>query len=260
MNVNSRILNTDVFYLRQGKENAPKVLLLHGWGCSCVHYEPIVRAMEDSFDMLIPDFPGHGKSSEPPKPWAVADFADCIWQLLNEQHFLPCTVIAHSFGGRVALYLSTQHPDMFPRLMLTGCAGIIPEKTEEQKRKAEQYRKKKKAVQSLERIPILRSAAKSMMDSLRRQYGSSDYNALNESMRATFVKIVTEDLSPLLPKVSVPTLLIWGENDTETPLWMGKKMAAEIPDAGLVVFENDDHFAYLREWPRFVAIAKNFFS
>ena len=77
-------------------------------------------------------------------------------------------------------------------------------------------------------------------------------------MKKTFVKIVSEDLASLLPRIRASTLLIWGENDQETPLWMGKKMETEIPDAGLAVFEGDDHFAYLRQWPRFVAVVRTF--
>ncbi|MCQ2454207.1 MAG: alpha/beta hydrolase, partial [Clostridia bacterium] len=83
-------------------------------------------------------------------------------------------------------------------------------------------------------------------------------NALDDEMKKTFVKVVNEDLSPLLPQIQASTLLVFGENDTDTPLWMGQRMEKEIPDAGLVVFENDDHFAYLRQWPRFCAIVQAF--
>ena len=79
-------------------------------------------------------------------------------------------------------------------------------------------------------------------------------------MKKTFVKVISEDLSPLLPKVQASTLLIWGENDTETPLWMGQKMEREIRDAGLVIFEGGDHFAYLRQWPRFVTVVRAFLT
>ena len=77
-------------------------------------------------------------------------------------------------------------------------------------------------------------------------------------MRKTFVKVISEDLSPLLPQIKASTLLVWGENDQDTPLWMGKKMEKDIPDAGLVIFENDDHYAYLRQWPRFVRVLQAF--
>ena len=96
------------------------------------------------------------------------------------------------------------------------------------------------------------------MEKLRKKYGSADYNALDADMRKTFVKVISEDLRPLLPKIHASTLLVWGEKDTATPLWMGQAMEREIPDAGLVLFENDDHFAYLHQWPRFVAVVRAF--
>ena len=252
-------LKTAVHFERRGCKGAPKVLMLHGWGCSSMHFDKISDALEEQFDILIPDFPGHGKSAEPPEPWGVASFADCIYALLKDQDFLPCSLIAHSFGGRVAIVLSTEHPADFEKLVFTGCAGIPPKKTEAQKKKAAQYQQMKRAIQRIEKVPFLRKPAQNMMNALRDKYGSSDYKALNENMRATFVKVVNQDLSPLLAKIQSPVLLIWGAQDTETPLWMGETMEAQIPDAGLVVFENDDHFAYLREWPRFVAIVKTFF-
>ena len=92
----------------------------------------------------------------------------------------------------------------------------------------------------------------------RQKYGSADYNALDEEMRKTFVKVISEDLHPLLPQIQASTLLIWGDQDTATPLWMGRTMEKEIPDAGLVIFEGATHYAYLEQWQRFVAIAENF--
>ena len=105
---------------------------------------------------------------------------------------------------------------------------------------------------------IRKLLAEKGIKALQNKFGSPDYNALNDDMKKTFVKVITEDLSPLLPRVKASTLLVFGENDTETPLWMGKKMEAEIPDAGLVIFENDDHFAYLHQWQRFTAVVRAF--
>ena len=83
-------------------------------------------------------------------------------------------------------------------------------------------------------------------------------DALSPEMRKTFVKVISLDLTDQLDKIQAPTLLYWGAQDTETPLWMGQQMEKEIPDAGLVIFENDDHFAYLRQWPRFVRVVQAF--
>lgn len=80
---------------------------------------------------------------------------------------------------------------------------------------------------------------------MRQHFGSKDYNALDADMRQTFSKVVNHDLAPLLKEIHQPTLLVWGDQDTETPLWMGQQMEKEIPDAGLVILEGGTHFAYL---------------
>jgi pimeloyl-ACP methyl ester carboxylesterase len=72
----------------------------------------------------------------------------------------------------------------------------------------------------------------------------ADYANAGE-MRSTFVKIVNEDLSSSLPGITAPTLVIWGSKDEETPIWMGKKIAQDIPDAALVVLEGAGHYSYL---------------
>ena len=64
---------------------------------------------------------------------------------------------------------------------------------------------------------------------LRRRYGSADYARLNENMRRTFSKVISQDLYPFLKDIQAPTLLVWGSEDTETPLWMGNKWRKPFP-------------------------------
>ena len=77
-------------------------------------------------------------------------------------------------------------------------------------------------------------------------------------MKKTFVKVINQDLTDLYDKFRASTLLIWGDSDMETPLWMGKEMQKRIPDAGLVVFEGGTHFAYLEQLQRFNTIVCQF--
>lgn len=240
-----------------GEQGTP-VLLLHGWGCTIGHFEPIIKDLQKDYRVAALDFPGHGTSSRPPEPWGVPEYAACVKEIIEQLHLGKCDIIAHSFGGRVALWLAANEPDLVNRMILTGCAGIKKEPTEAQKKKSAAFQRKKKLLQGLEKAPVIGGTAEKMLEKLRQKYGSADYNALDPEMRKTFVKVISQDLRPLLPRIQASTLLVWGENDTETPLWMGQVMEKEIPDAGLVLFENDDHFAYLRQWPRFVAVARAF--
>lgn len=239
-------------------DHGPDVLLLHGWGCSLEHFRPIIDNLRSDYRLTAVDFPAHGKSDDPPEPWGVGDFAECIKALIEKLGICGCDIIAHSFGCRVALWLAANEPDLVNRLVLTGAAGIRKPQSKEAKRRSARFKRLKKMYQAVEKIALLRPLAEKGIKALQNKYGSPDYNALSDEMKKTFVKVITEDLSPLLPRVKASTLLVFGENDTETPLWMGKKMEEEIPDAGLVVFENDDHFAYLHQWQRFTAVVRAF--
>lgn len=245
-------------YCEQMGEGSQQVLLLHGWGCTTEHFRPIMQAMEKDYRMTVIDFPGHGKSGRPPEPWGVQDYADCVMDVMDQLGIEKCHLIAHSFGGRVSLHLAANSPERVEKMVLTGCAGLKKPQTEGQKKRSQAYQKKKQQLQNLQKLPLIGKLAENAMEKLRKQYGSADYNALDEEMRKTFVKVISEDLAPLLPKIQASTLLIWGEKDQDTPLWMGQQMEKEMKDAGLVVFENDDHFAYLRQWPRFVQVIKAF--
>lgn len=251
------ICGTETAYTVQGNGDG-KLLLLHGWGCDGTLMQPVADAFTERFRIMIPDFPGHGKSGRPPEPWGVPEYAECLLQLLEETDFIPCCVIAHSFGCRVAAYLESEHPDLFTKIIFTGGAGIRKPPTESAQKRTARYKKLKSICESAKGIPLMRSAAEKAEEHLRQIYGSRDYNALDEEMRKTFVKVISQDLTDLYARFRASTLLVWGDADTETPLWMGRKMEELIPDAGLVVLEGGTHFAYLEQISRFNLIAQHF--
>ena len=245
-------------HAEQYGDAGPRVLLLHGWGCAISHFRPIIEELKGSYRLTAVDFPAHGSSSVPPEPWDVHDFARLTAGLIEKLEIAPVHIAAHSFGARVAICLAAERPELVNRLILTGAAGIRPEQTDAKKKKNAAYQRGKQLAQLIGRLPGLQKTAAEMREKLVQKYGSADYAALSPEMRATFSKIISEDLSPLLPRIQAETLLVFGSEDTETPLWMGQRMEKEIPDAGLVVFEGRSHFAYLEEWGRFCAIIREF--
>ena len=103
----------------------------------------------------------------------------------------------------------------------------------------------------VKRVAVFREA-------LVQKFGSADYRALPPSFRATFNKVIHQDLAPCLPGIRSSTLLIWGAKDDQTPLWMGQTMEKEIPDAGLIVLKDAGHFAYLDRYQDFRTIVNKF--
>lgn len=240
-------------------DRGEEVLLLHGWGVGLDGYlAPLAEALSADCRVTALDFPGHGGSAKPRETWGVPEYARWVGGVMEALALGPQTVIAHSFGGRVALWLAAREPRLVRRLVLTGAAGLMREKTPEELARAERYQRQKERLGRLASLPLLGGAARRAQRALRDRHSSPDYLALDEDMKATFVRIVNQDLQGLLPEVRQPTLLVWGERDEQTPLWMGQRMAREIPDAALIPFEGRGHFAYLEELPRFVSIVRAF--
>jgi len=250
--------NGTVFHCELTGQGTHRVVLLHGWGCDTSLMKPVADSLSQDMRVLNIDFPGHGQSSRPPEPWGVPEYASATLEVLKQLDFLPCAVIAHSFGGRVAAYLASEDSGLFTKLILTGAAGIKKPQTEESRKRSEEFKKLKGLCQTARKMKIFGSLPDKLEEKLRQKYGSRDYNALDAEMRQTFVKVISLDLSDRYSKIQQPTLLIWGDQDTETPLWMGRQMEKDIPDAGLVVLQGGTHFAYLEQVQRFNKIAHVF--
>ena len=235
------------------------LLLLHGWGGSTENWIPVVRDFQKHFRVVNVDFPGFGLSPEPENAWSVTEYARLTLELIHSLNVDSVYVMAHSFGGRVALLISQMEPGIIKKQVLTGAAGLPPKKSASQKASGGIIHALNGVMDNgITRKLLGDQKVDAIRDKVRSLFGSSDYKKASPMMRETFKKVISQDLTDCLKCVSASTLLIWGENDTATPLWMGQTMEKEIKDAGLVVFENAGHFAYLEQYPRFKAISENF--
>ena len=249
-----------VHYEQYG-QGAP-LLLLHGWGCDTSIWQAVVRDLSRFRRITAIDFPGHGLSSDPPVPWDVGQYTQMTALFMDRLCLHGADILAHSFGGRVSIVLGATHPELVGKLLLTGCAGLRDESGTKPSTRARLY----KTLRALADNPVTRAAlgepnVEKLRNMLRQRFGSADYRALKtDVMRASFNRIIAEDLRDHLPKIKAPTLLFFGDQDTATPLWMGQLMEREIPDAGLVVSPGGTHYAFLERYGEFLAVAKSFFQ
>jgi pimeloyl-ACP methyl ester carboxylesterase len=232
------------------------LILLHGWGCSGQIFAPVHRHYERFFRTYSLDWPGFGESQEPPEDWGVADYARLFCAFLEELRIENPLIIAHSFGGRVAIYCAGALKMPFAKIVLTDSAGIKPRRGLDYYCKVYTY----KLIKRIVTLPFLWPLFKEKFEAYRKKAGSADYQNASEQMKKVFVKVVNEDLTEYLPHIAASTLLIWGENDTATPLRDAKIMEKKIPDAGLVVFKNTGHYAFLENLPHFLAVVDSFFK
>ena len=244
----------EISYIEEG-EGTP-VLLLHGWGCNSGHWNALTQSLKEKHRVIVPDIPGFGESEEPPETWCTADFAAFFAHFMNAVGVEKPVIVGHSNGGRIAITLASQ--GLASKMILTDSAGIKPRRSASYYAKVYSYKAMKKALS----LPGLRNKKEEILEKQRNKKGSADYNAASPAMRRILSTVVNEDLLPELNDVRVPTLLVWGSEDTATPLEDGEQMEAVLKangvDTALIVFQKRGHFAYLEESQRFISICNAF--
>lgn len=238
----SEVLIRDIslHYEQYGDHGLP-VILIHGWGQNTEMMAFIGEFLKSHFVVYNLDMPGFGQSSLPDYPFGSADYAQIVHEFALMKQIENPIFIAHSFGCRVALAYAYQYGAY--KMVLTGAAGIRDERGIDYYARVYSYKLAKKVL-SLKPFEKLKNELSS-------KAGSEDYRNSSGVMRQTFVKIVNEDLKDLLPSIETETLLVFGENDEATPVEKGRMMEKLMPDAALVIFENDDHYAYIHQAQRF---------
>lgn len=252
-----KIDSITVNYIDEGEGEV--VLLLHGWGANITLYAGMIHVLAQSGHRVIAlDMPGFGKTTEPSEPWCVDDYVDFVMKFIESFGFTSFSIVVHSFGGRVFFKMNAREklPFTIDKAVLIDSAGILPKKSFRQKVSLRCY-KIGRAVMSTKVLHFLYPDA---VDNMRRKRGSADYNSATPTMRATLVKVVNEDLEPLIHLVKCPTLLIWGDQDTATPLSDAKRMEELIPDAGLAVCEGAGHFSFAEQAPKVHGALTAFFT
>ncbi len=221
------------------------VLLLHGWGANITLFDNLMNLLSAKYKAVALDMPGFGQSQEPPTPWCVDDYVDFVLKFTKQQGLVPAVLLGHSFGGRVIIkMLSRKSPPFLPqKVILVDSAGIKPKRKLKTRLRVCAYKVSKRILS----MGVIKKLCPDALEKLRKKNGSADYNAASPLMRQCLVRVVNEDLTHLLPSIKVPTLLIWGENDTDTPLSDAHLMEKLIPDAGLVTLKNAGHYAFLEQ-------------
>ncbi len=211
------------------------VLFLHGWGGDLRSFAGAYRAVTEygipavnfAFPTDVPDY------------WGTYDYAAFVNKFMEKQGMAMPIAVGHSFGGRVAIILASQH--RLGKLMLVDSAGMKPRFSLTKKIKIARYHRRVKLGKPLDGM------------------GSKDYNNTSGGQRCVFVRIVNTHLERLLPYIKCNTLIVWGKNDLDTPIYMAKRLQRGIEQSRLI-FLDGGHYAYIDSNYRFLRLLKNFIA
>lgn len=241
-------------YTDSGEKELPVIILMHGWGCNISTLASIEAIFRGKMRVINIDLPGHGESSEPPTIWGVDEYTRLLEEFVARLGLKSPSLLGHSFGGRVAILYSSRNE--VDRVVLVDAAGIKPRRHLKYYLKVYSFKAAKRL------LPLLlgKENGKRAIDRWRGKSGSDDYRNSSDIMRGVMSRCVNQDLKQYMPLIKAPVLLIWGEEDTATPLSDAKTMEKLIPDAGLVSFPGCGHYSFLDNPLGFKAVIKSFFN
>lgn len=233
------------------------LLILHGWGANIDVYKSITDIMSCHMRVVSLDMPGFGKSDEPSFPYSVEDYKNFVCAFLKKLDIKHFSVLGHSHGGRVAMSLAADKDNQFAidKMVLLDSAGIVPKKTFSQKARIRFF----KIAKVFFKLPVISCIYPDAIENLRRKSGSADYNSATPVMRDSLVKCVNTDLRQIMPLISCPTLMIWGDKDTATPVSDAKIMENLIKDSGIALL-NGGHYSFLDSPYVFKNVMYSFFG
>ncbi len=236
---------------REGTD--PPVLWLHGWGASAATFALPLGLCRTGRRLLALDLPGFGESPRGGEVWTSAGYAELIRRLARQEGWEGASLVGHSYGGQVAIRLAAEPGLELDRLVLCAAAGLRLPAEAGVRTRARLFRLLRAMT-----APLPARLSGPARERLRQRLGSADYRAAGE-MRPTLVAAVTEDVSDLAARITLPTLIIWGERDPELPPERyGARLSQLIESSALVRFPASGHFPFLDEPGRFAAVLDSF--
>jgi pimeloyl-ACP methyl ester carboxylesterase len=235
-------LNSAVLTPSTTQSTPPTLVLLHDWGSSLNTLRPLGELLATSCKVVLVDLPGFGLSALPPEAsndgvgWGTYEYSERVKRFLDESSIESCILVGHSFGGRISVQLASRYPDIIKAVVLIGSHGL------------KRTRSPIDALR-LKGIKLLGSCAKKIDGAtgtrifahyFSPRFGPADYVAAGD-LRKTLVKTVTEDISAQASRIKAPTLLLWGEEDQQTPLDLARSFKALIANCELHIFPDKGH-------------------
>ncbi|MGM0440106.1 MAG: alpha/beta fold hydrolase [Chlamydiota bacterium] len=215
------------------------LIMLHGWGQSLEALRPLGELLSSSAQVHLIDLPGFGKTPIPSEVWGVEEYAHSIISYMDQHQIEQADILGHSFGGRLALVLGAQYPKRVKKITLINSAGIEVQETRQQNLKRRSLGFLRALTRKADRV----LGTDFYQEYFIPTFASHDYREAGD-MRSIFLKVIKQELSYYAVKVGAPTLMLWGEDDQETPVEQGYRLHKLLANSKLLTFKGRGHFLF----------------
>jgi pimeloyl-ACP methyl ester carboxylesterase len=250
------------------------ILLIHGMAGSSRTWRAVMPALAQHYQVLAPDLVGHGSSEKPPGDYSLGAFASGLRDLMDVLDVDRATVVGQSLGGGVAMQFAYQFPERCTRLVLVSSGGLGREVS---------WMLRALSLPGSELVlPVVAPAfvreRGNAISVWLRDHGVKSQRAAEmwqayislsqpENRRA-FLRTLRAVVDPggqavdasdrLYLTESMPTLIIWGDNDKIIPVAHAHTAHAALPGSRLEIFEGAGHFPQVEAPEQFVDVVMDF--
>lgn len=227
---------------RLGESTDCHAVLLHGWGATRESLRGIAVLLQNTHRVHLIDLPGFGDAPMPPLDWGTVQYAALVEQYVLTHAPGSVVLLGHSFGGRVSVRLASRRVAQVRGLVLMAVPGLPLTGLSRTALRRISVRWLRKVF-----VAFGPMVGASPLAWHTKRFGSTDYLAAGE-LRPVFVRVVNEDLTEAARAVECPALLVWGDDDRETPLWLAYRYRELLGGSGkatLVVLPHKDHHLYV---------------
>lgn len=218
------------------------LIILPGWGGNTQTWIKFTDISENKINTQVIDLPCFGTEPCPTEVWGIEEYAEFVKNKIKTITDKPVILLGHSFGGQVATYFTVHYPEMVEKLILSGAAVFRPAKL----LKRTIYFKIARLGKLIFKLPILKKYSVQSRKLIYKIANSPDYTHTQGVKREIFKKVIRQDLEKILPKIKVPTLVVWGKKDNYVPIAKGKKIAKLISGAKIEIFPKGKHGLHLQ--------------
>lgn len=194
------------------------LVCLHGWGGSKESFAQLREALKGTdIKILTPDLPGFGDEPEPKKPWHVEDYANWVTDWVDSQlttRNSQLVLLGHSLGGQIAAMIAAREAIKIDHLILCAPA-IVRSRMGLRRSIGLMVSKTGKVVLAAPGLNLFQPVLRKVLYKLMRVH---DYEKASPVMQKTLVNVTHQPVTNLLPKISAPTDIFWGQEDRQTPL------------------------------------------
>ena len=242
-------------YTRTGVGKSP-LILLHGLTANGLCWTAIAHELEGEYDVIMPDFRGHGQSSAPDYGYRYDDHANDVVGLMNGLGISPTVLIGHSMGGLVAAVVASHYPALIRGLILADPTFISSKQQREVRDSdvADQHKR------------VLNGSLAELVEDLKTKHPQRSLSTIELIARARLETSMSAfdvltppnpDYMQLVSSIDIPTLVVIGENGV-----VSSEVAAELqranPKLQVEKIPKAGHGIHYDQPERFAAIVKSF--